>query len=161
MLTSATGILSLLVAASAYILMCALVFVCSTSNSQTRYLHAHLRSSQGVKQIGHKLLLLGVLVLYASSVVYWAATLGFVVNSNRVISNALGGLFSSSYSADEEHIPGVGKWYCIMSAAFTVNVRAFLAIHVVWILNGLSGTPLLDLHRRQHRLVARSRPIPR
>ncbi|KAI1792561.1 hypothetical protein LXA43DRAFT_326477 [Ganoderma leucocontextum] len=102
------GVLSLLVATSTYILI-----------------------SQGVTRIGHKLLLLGTLLLYASSVVYWAASLGFVVNSNKVLSNAVGGLFSSSYSGDPEgHIPGVRTWSCIMSAAFTVNIC--IGDSIVW-----------------------------
>ncbi|KAM5540699.1 hypothetical protein V8D89_005730 [Ganoderma adspersum] len=101
------GVLTLLVATSTYILI-----------------------SQGVTRIGHKLLLLGTILLYASSVVYWAATLGYVVSSNRALSNAADGLFSSSYSGDGTHIPGVETWYCIMSAAFTVNIG--IGDSIVW-----------------------------
>ena len=157
-LTEATGVLTLLVATSTYILMYA-CFRLLCPYYVRRLMHVVLRSSQGVARFALKLLLLGTILLYASSVVYWAATLGYVVSANRALSNAAGGLFSSSYSGDGGHIPGVETWYCIMSAAFTINVRDLTSRPCTACANDVPF--LADLHRRQHSLVARPRLIPR
>ena len=80
-------------------------------------------SSHGLVRRGHKLLVCGTWLLYLSSIVYWAATLGYIVCANNILSQAVSGLSSTVYL--EGNIVSdsrVQTWDCIMTVALTVNV---------------------------------------
>ena len=83
-----------------------------------------LRSSHGLVRRGHKLLVFGTWLLYLSSIVYWAAILGFIVSTNNILSQAADGLSSTTYSEGSVVSDSrVQTWDCIMTVALTINVR--------------------------------------
>ena len=84
-----------------------------------------LHSSHGLVRRGHKLLVFGTWLLYLSSIVYWAAILGFIVSTNNILSQAADGLSSTTYSGGSVVSDSrVQAWDCIMTAALTVNARS-------------------------------------
>ena len=70
------------------------------------------------------MLVFGTWLLYLSSVVYWAAILGFIVCTNKILSQAVDGVSSAAYlEGSVVSDSRVQIWDCIMTAALTVNVR--------------------------------------